>query len=394
MPRTDARDREVSSQRLTRPLGCRAIVPRHPKLATQHRMYPVGGTSPCGLRSRRPIGVDSTTFKQQFLSIDGGERGFPVSLSPADLQRHPLPILASLRRRRSVPRRPFLSAVDHDKAMRAAGALADFEGVARDLSLPQPRVKFLLFLRMGREPQRTHGHDPDHVVRDALPKCIVRSLGSFFQSLDPRPAIIVGRPPRHRAKMSDAMAARIKGATLLSTMALVREACPPQKYQELVASCPVATQKLLRGTLVALEWLSVDVWGPFLVALHQQLCRRDDAKMRKLMRAVFKRDFSTTYRALLAGLTPETLLPKLPTLWPLLLDGGTLRGQAVGNSGTVLIELREFATSTKIYTIVCEAFVEQLFSMVTPGRVELLRLREQHSDGQLSCDCTLTYERT
>lgn len=190
------------------------------------------------------------------------------------------------------------------------------------------------------------------------------------------------------------MAARIKGATLLSTMALVREACPPHKYQELVAACPTDTQQLLRRTLVALEWLSVDIWSPFLLALHQQVCRRDDGKLRKLLRAVFKRDFSTTYRASLTGLTPETLIPKLPTLWPLLFDGGALRGQAVGSSGTVLIELREFACSSNIYSIVSDAYVEQLFSMVTPARVELRRLREQHSDGMLSCDATLTYERT
>lgn len=189
------------------------------------------------------------------------------------------------------------------------------------------------------------------------------------------------------------MAARIKGATVLSTMALVREACPPQKYQELVAACPPDTQQLLRRTLVALEWLSVDVWSPFLVVLQQQICRRDDAKLRKLLRAVFKRDFSTTYRASLTGLTPETLIPKLPTLWQLLFDSGSLRGQAVGSSGTILIELRDFASSSSIYSVVCEAYVEQLFSMVTPARVELRRLREQHSEGILSCDSTLTYER-
>jgi hypothetical protein len=189
------------------------------------------------------------------------------------------------------------------------------------------------------------------------------------------------------------MAARIKGAALLSTMALVREACPHQKYLEMVASCPPDTQQLMRRTLVALEWIPVDTWSPFLVALHRELCRGEDGKMRKLMRAIFKRDFSTTYRASLNGLTVETLLNKLPSLWPLLFDGGSLRGQAVGSSGTVLIELRDFATSSTIYSIVCEAYVEQLFAMVTPGRVEVRRLREQHSDGQLSCDCTLTYAR-
>ena len=189
------------------------------------------------------------------------------------------------------------------------------------------------------------------------------------------------------------MPARIKGATILSTISLVREACPPQKYQELVANCPPETQQLLRRTLVALEWLPADVWAPFLVILLNQICRRDEGKLRRLMRGVFQRDFTTTYRASLAGMTADGLLTKLPTLWPLLFDGGSLRAQALGTSGTVLVELREFPTVSTIYAVVCEAYVEQLFTMVTAGRVEVRRLREQLSNGLLSCDYTLTYER-
>lgn len=173
-------DREVLSQRLARPLGCRAITLRPPKFATQHSAYPVGGTSPCGLRSQRPIGVDPTNFTRQSLSIDGGERAFPVPLSSADLQSLLVPIPASSRRRRSVPQPPVLTVVEHANAMRAAGALADFLSVARVVSLPQPRVKFLLLLSLGHEPQRTHSYDPVDVVHDALPKGIVRSLSSLF----------------------------------------------------------------------------------------------------------------------------------------------------------------------------------------------------------------------
>jgi len=193
--------------------------------------------------------------------------------------------------------------------------------------------------------------------------------------------------------ITTAMPARIKGATILSTISLVREACPPQKYQELVANCPPDTQQLLRRTLVALEWLPADVWAPFLVILLNQICRRDEGKLRRLMRGVFQRDFTTTYRASLAGMTADGLLTKLPTLWPLLFDGGSLRAQALGTSGTVLVELREFPTVSTIYAVVCEAYVEQLFTMVTAGRVEVRRLREQLSNGLLSCDYTLTYER-
>lgn len=71
---------------------------------------------------------------------------------------------------------PVLTVVEHADALRAAGARADFLSFARELGLPQPRVKFLPLLRIGREPRRTHGYGQDDVVRDRLPDDIVRSL--------------------------------------------------------------------------------------------------------------------------------------------------------------------------------------------------------------------------
>lgn len=190
------------------------------------------------------------------------------------------------------------------------------------------------------------------------------------------------------------MQSRVKGATLLSTIALLREALPPQKYQELVTACPAETQQLLRRTIVALEWLPADAWSPFLSTLLEQVCRRDENKFRKFMRSVFKRDFSSTYRASLAGVTPDQLIQKLPALWSLLFDGGSLRVESIGSGPTSLIELREFACRSPIFGLVCEAFVAQLFAMVVTGRVEVRRLREQHIDGRLSSEFTLTIERS
>lgn len=80
-------DREVSTQSLARQLGCRAIVPCRPEVATKHTGYLVGGTSPFGLRSPLPIYVEATIFDLPLLYINGGKRGFLVSLPPAELDR-------------------------------------------------------------------------------------------------------------------------------------------------------------------------------------------------------------------------------------------------------------------------------------------------------------------
>lgn len=87
-------DREVSTQSLARQLGCRSIVPCRPEVAAKHTGYLVGGTSPFGLRQPLPIYVEESVLALPLLYINGGKRGFLVSLSAAELTRvlSPVPV--------------------------------------------------------------------------------------------------------------------------------------------------------------------------------------------------------------------------------------------------------------------------------------------------------------
>jgi Cys-tRNA(Pro) deacylase len=80
-------DREVSTQSLARQLGCRSIVPCRPEVAAKYTGYLVGGTSPFGLRQPLPIYVEESVLTLPLLYINGGKRGFLVSLSAAELTR-------------------------------------------------------------------------------------------------------------------------------------------------------------------------------------------------------------------------------------------------------------------------------------------------------------------
>jgi Cys-tRNA(Pro) deacylase len=79
-------DREVSTKRLARALGVKAVNPCEPRAAERHTGYLVGGTSPFGTRARLPVYVESTIFQLPKIYINGGKRGFLVSLAPRVLR--------------------------------------------------------------------------------------------------------------------------------------------------------------------------------------------------------------------------------------------------------------------------------------------------------------------
>jgi Cys-tRNA(Pro) deacylase len=80
-------DREVSTKKLARDLGVKSITPCDPKTAERHSGYLVGGTSPFGLKTPLPIYVERSVLELPRIFINGGKRGFLVSLAPADMAR-------------------------------------------------------------------------------------------------------------------------------------------------------------------------------------------------------------------------------------------------------------------------------------------------------------------
>jgi Cys-tRNA(Pro) deacylase len=87
-------DREVSTKQLARAIGCRQVDPCKPDVANRHSGYLVGGTSPFGTRKTMPVYLERSILDLPRIYINGGARGFLVSLAPADLERvlKPVPV--------------------------------------------------------------------------------------------------------------------------------------------------------------------------------------------------------------------------------------------------------------------------------------------------------------
>ncbi len=80
-------DREVSTKNLARAIGVKTITPCAPDAASRFTGYMVGGTSPFGTKRIIPIYAEKTVSELPLLYINGGKRGFLVSLSAHDLIR-------------------------------------------------------------------------------------------------------------------------------------------------------------------------------------------------------------------------------------------------------------------------------------------------------------------
>jgi Cys-tRNA(Pro) deacylase len=80
-------DREVSTKDLARFLGVKTVVSSDPGQAMRRTGYMVGGTSPFGTRTDLPVYAEATIFSLPRVFINGGKRGFLVSINPAEIRR-------------------------------------------------------------------------------------------------------------------------------------------------------------------------------------------------------------------------------------------------------------------------------------------------------------------
>src|SRR5690349_2977300 len=78
-------DKEVSTKNLARQIGVKTLSPCSPDTAQRHTGYMVGGTSPFGTRKPLPIYMERSIAGLDRLYINGGRRGFLVSMTPTDL---------------------------------------------------------------------------------------------------------------------------------------------------------------------------------------------------------------------------------------------------------------------------------------------------------------------
>ena len=75
-------DRSVSTKKLAREIGVKAVEPCKPEVAQRHSGYLVDGTPPFGLKKEMPVYVEATVLALPRICINGGRRGYLVGIAP------------------------------------------------------------------------------------------------------------------------------------------------------------------------------------------------------------------------------------------------------------------------------------------------------------------------
>ena len=75
-------DLEVSTKELARVVGVKAITPCSSATALKYTGYQVGGTSPFATRKEMPVYMEETITTLPLIYLNGGKRGFLVSMTP------------------------------------------------------------------------------------------------------------------------------------------------------------------------------------------------------------------------------------------------------------------------------------------------------------------------
>jgi Cys-tRNA(Pro) deacylase len=78
-------DCTVSTKNLARQIGAKRVEPCKPEVANRHSGYLVGGTSPFGTKKTMPIYVESSILELDSIYLNGGRRGYLISISPSVL---------------------------------------------------------------------------------------------------------------------------------------------------------------------------------------------------------------------------------------------------------------------------------------------------------------------
>jgi Cys-tRNA(Pro) deacylase len=75
-------DKTVSTKNLARQIGAKRVEPCKPEVANRHSGFLIGGTSPFGTRKAMPVYVESSIFDLDTIYLNGGRRGYLVSIKP------------------------------------------------------------------------------------------------------------------------------------------------------------------------------------------------------------------------------------------------------------------------------------------------------------------------
>jgi hypothetical protein len=187
--------------------------------------------------------------------------------------------------------------------------------------------------------------------------------------------------------------ARLKGSSIGNTIGMARELLGEERLAALVAPLPDATRALFARRVLPVEWVPLDDWLPFHVALLERHFAGDEEPYREFIRRSCERSFSTLYRVFIKLLfNPEQLVGRAAAMWSTLMDTGELRivsREKQGERTRMVLRIDHIPVSHAVWGVIIHGFVEQLVAMAGGRDIVIIRpvnhLAEDGIEWELHC---------
>ncbi|MCC6809599.1 MAG: hypothetical protein IT381_19375 [Deltaproteobacteria bacterium] len=189
------------------------------------------------------------------------------------------------------------------------------------------------------------------------------------------------------------MAGQTKGANLINTIAVARDRLGEQRFAELLERLPERTRELVKRRIVAVEWVALDDWMPFLQTLFAEHCRSDEVQWREWAHAFCERDFNTVYKFFLKLGSPGFIIGRAARVWRTYNDSGQLEvlsREQREKETHILMRLSDFEPYP-LYAVSVQGFMEQLLAM-SGAKASTVRMTARDvKNGRLVAEYAITY---
>ncbi len=183
----------------------------------------------------------------------------------------------------------------------------------------------------------------------------------------------------------------IKGANCVNTIAETQRLLGPG-FKRFVAKLPSATQTIATRRVLAVEWLPLRDWAPFVQGVYDEL-GQDEGRMLTTARGWANADFSGIYKFLLRFGSPQFILARTSKVWSTYFDVGTLEAperRTLGDRQEIILRLRDFVP-WPIFGITLQSFILEVLTLSGAKLLSVQLTRRELKANRLECDFTISY---
>lgn len=125
----------------------------------------------------------------------------------------------------------------------------------------------------------------------------------------------------------------VKGGNVANTIECLRKWLSPGEYQAFLARLPPEALELMQRRVLAVEWIPYRIWHHVTLAIHEEVCGRDEAKYIQMNERFAEAALNGTYKFVMKLMRTSDLLQRLAKQFSALNNRGRIEIKNLSETG-------------------------------------------------------------